>query len=259
MNEKLSAVIKHPATLPVAVGVVALGSGLAVGFFLGRRTGPSDKYVDISAETEKYEAGMERVKQQLDTLRTERETRPPKVIIDAEALEASRDTYVIDEPDEEVIQTASPEPEAEVTVNGEAIRRSIFPDVDDEWNMDEEVANRTSNRPYVIHREEFFEETEEDLYRQRTLTYYNGDDTLVDEDNSPIYNYVQVVGDMKFGHGSGDPNVVYIRNEKLKAEYEILLDAGLYSMEVLGMSIEDNQKTQGRHIQHSGVKRFPRE
>lgn len=266
MNEKLSALIKHRATLPVAVGVLAFGSGLAAGYFLGRREkAPTSIKADITSATEEYQAGLERVREQLAETRA---ARPPRVIVDVEALAkveergATVDEVVLDEPTETVIEPIVEEPEAEVTVNGEPVRRTTFiAEEDDEWDMAKELRTRTPERPYVVHREEFFEETEEEHYRQRTLTYYNGDDVLVDEDNSPIYNYVQVVGEMKFGHGSGDPNVVYVRNEKLKAEYEIVLDSGLYSVEVLGHDIEDNQRAQrrDRDIQHSAVKRFPRE
>jgi hypothetical protein len=66
----------------------------------------------------------------------------------------------------------------------------------------------------------------------------------VDEDEKPIYNHEQQTGQLKFGHGSGDPNVVYIRNDKRQSEYEVVHDPGLYSVEVLGLEIEHNTRTQ---------------
>jgi hypothetical protein len=49
---------------------------------------------------------------------------------------------------------------------------------------------------------------------------------------------------LRFGHGSGDPNVVYIRNPKLEADFEVTRSAGKYAKEVLGYD-------DGEHLQHS--------
>src|SRR5688572_25690069 len=45
MNERLSNLIKHPLTVPVAVGVVSFSSGVGLGYFLARRP----KKVDVHA------------------------------------------------------------------------------------------------------------------------------------------------------------------------------------------------------------------
>ncbi len=63
-----------------------------------------------------------------------------------------------------------------------------------------------------------------------------------------------MTGPLLFGHGSGDPNVVHIRNDSRKSEYEILYDPGLYSQDVLGLEIEDNQRVKG--IEHSKNRQF---
>jgi hypothetical protein len=56
-----------------------------------------------------------------------------------------------------------------------------------------------------------------------------------------------------FGHGSGDPNVVYIRNEKLQAEYEVLRDPGSYEIEVLGGHVErEMQEVDLKHSRQPG-------
>jgi hypothetical protein len=104
------------------------------------------------------------------------------------------------------------------------------------WDYEEEKENRSMDKPYILHQDEYFaKETE---YSQSTLTYYSGDDILVDEQEVPIYNYKAVVGDLQFGHGSDDPNVVYVRNDKLSGEYEVIKDSGLYEIEVLGNEYE---------------------
>ena len=66
----------------------------------------------------------------------------------------------------------------------------------------------------------------------------------------PVYNYSNVVGDLLFGHGSMDPNVVYIRNED-RVRIQILLDHGSYEVEILGL---DDSPEEIKHS--SGVRKF---
>lgn len=113
--------------------------------------------------------------------------------------------------------------------------RNIFTR-EDSWDYDFETALRTSDKPYVIHRDEFF--SDEMGFSQLTFTYYTGDDILTDEQDTPVHNYESVVGTMQFGHGSLDHNVFYSRNEDLNCEYEILKSESFYSIEVLGYGLE---------------------
>lgn len=116
---------------------------------------------------------------------------------------------------------------------------SVFSDSesDDDWDYNEEIANRSQDVPYVIHHNEF--DDDDQGYSRSTLTYYEGDDILTDEHDVPVHNHLRIVGLLRFGHGSDDPNVVYIRNDRLAAEYEILRDSGYYQVEILGEEIED--------------------
>jgi len=107
---------------------------------------------------------------------------------------------------------------------------------EDSWDYDLETSTRSSDEPYVIHRDEFF--SDEMGFSQLTFTYYAGDDILIDEEDTPVHNYKKVVGPMRFGHGSLDQNVFYSRNEELSSEYEILYSEGFYSIEVLGYGLE---------------------
>lgn len=254
MNVKLSSIIKHRATLPTVVGALSFGGGLVLGYILGQRSKTEDNEPEtVDQAISQRDERLAAIREQVAESRAQRAARMPPVVIDAEEYEkreqAKRDKVTYDELVEPYQGT---DPEAEVTVNGAPIDHSIFADSGEDWDMEAEVKLRTPDRPYVIHKEEFFEEGED--YNQRQLTYYNGDDVLVDEDNHEVENHVKVVGEMRFGHGSGDPNVVYIRNEKLKSEYEVFLHAGHYAIEILGMEADD-----GRDIQHSGVRRMPRE
>jgi hypothetical protein len=129
----------------------------------------------------------------------------------------------------------------------------IFAHNDRSWDYDVEVATREREIPYVIHQEEFI--NDEMGFRQETLTYYAGDDIMSDTDDTPIYNYAGLMGELKFGHGSRDPNVVYIRNEVIHMEWEILLNPGMFSEEVLGLQMEKDAENDLRH----SVQKFRRE
>lgn len=116
---------------------------------------------------------------------------------------------------------------------------NIFREDQDHWDYEEEERNRQDpTKPYIIHVDEFF--ANEKGYIQSTLQYYQGDNILCDEQDVPVYNPEKIVGKLEFGHGSNDPNVVYVRNEKLEVEWEILLDHGHFQTEVLGQHIEEN-------------------
>lgn len=133
------------------------------------------------------------------------------------------------------------EPEEESVVN-------IFASEDTEWNQEAEEASRqNATEPYVISKDEFY--SDELGYTQTTLTYYQGDDILVDQEDIPVYNYTATIGELKFGHGSQDANVFFVRNDKNKAEYEIIRDRGHYSVEVLGLEAE--AQTERAQLKHS--------
>lgn len=124
------------------------------------------------------------------------------------------------------------------TKEDESLINVFTNDDDDGWDYDVEVPKRTPDRPYIIHRDEYFS-NEMDL-TQASLTFYVGDEILCDEQDVPVYNPEKVVGKIIFGHGSQDPSICYVRNEALEAEYEILIDHGFYQQEVLGETIENN-------------------
>lgn len=96
--------------------------------------------------------------------------------------------------------------------------------------------DRDTSKPYVISYEEFAEEHDE--FSKTTITYYEGDDTLCDEREEPIPDFAYYVGDdalTRFGDMSHDKNVVYVRNENISIDFEVVRDQGLYSRVVLGM------------------------
>jgi hypothetical protein len=103
---------------------------------------------------------------------------------------------------------ASVSPEVDATVNG--------------WNYQDEFANRRAGKPYVIHEDEF---TNDNLpqHSVTTYTYYQVDGVLADEDGSRLTDVQETVGNAlnRFGHGTSDPNVVFVRNDALQLQIEI--------------------------------------
>lgn len=90
--------------------------------------------------------------------------------------------------------------------------------------MKEERPPVYEEEPYVIEPDEFGTMFD---YDQIELTYYEGDGVLTDDWNHPIKNPDKLVGPEyvdHFGENTDEPDVVYVRNDKKKAEYAIYLD-----------------------------------
>lgn len=108
-----------------------------------------------------------------------------------------------------------------------------------DWDQEAEEIGRSPDAPYVIHVQEFYDESNN--HNKMTLSYYEGDNILCDENEVPIYDASKTVGRLEWGRGSNDPNIVYIRNEKMKADFEVLRNTSHYQIEVLGLDIEEQE------------------
>jgi len=105
------------------------------------------------------------------------------------------------------------------------------------WDYAAQIAWREANEgvPYVIHQDEYAQS--ETGYSKVAFTYYAGDDVLVGEDERPIPHADIIVGqtNLKFGLGTDDPDVVFVRNETMEMEMEICRTHLSYEQEVLGL------------------------
>lgn len=96
---------------------------------------------------------------------------------------------------------------------------------------------RISGEPYIISQDEMFNtETE---WAKPSLSYYVGDDTLIDEreavlDGSFRTKYVGERHLHMFGVISEDENIVYVRSPQISTDFEIIKEPGKYSVRVLG-------------------------
>jgi hypothetical protein len=115
------------------------------------------------------------------------------------------------------------------------ITKNIFDKAADPQPSEEDLRNRTEEAPYIISKTEFLENETE--YVQDTLTRY-ADDVLTDTQDQPVEDVDDLVGEYnleRFGYLSGDPNVVYVRNDVKEMEFEITMDQRRYA-EVVGLS-----------------------
>lgn len=209
---------KREWTAPSLIGVVSFGLGVGAGYILhqrlNKRLESQNKYqhveeVDANELIQRAEAMIQRL---IDHTENKEQV---NISIDEDKIDAPIDQEI------EII---------------------VVEDEDGEWDWTTELAKREGRlkdtEPYILHVDEFINQEKE--FSQSTLSYYKGDNILCDELNVPIYNYQKVVGELIFGHGSKDPSIVYIRNEYLEAEYEVILDEGYFQVEVLGQEVEDN-------------------
>jgi|688.fasta_scaffold01451_37 hypothetical protein len=239
MTEEQMPFVNRPWVIPASVGAAAFCGGLGLGYFIrANKDKILDRFKSYSLVDSEYfeEPEYEEKPEVPDPRDLYPIPDPNEIEVDESGLDRLND--LVDRygvgTGHEVFSlerhgyAEEEKPEAPVT--------NIFAHGSDSWDYDEELKFRTTNSPYVIHKDEFW--ADEFDYSQSTLTYFSGDDILVDEKDTPIYNYASVIGELKFGHGSQDPNVFYVRNPKNKAEYEILFDSGSYAVEILGLEME---------------------
>jgi hypothetical protein len=107
------------------------------------------------------------------------------------------------------------------------------------WSYKKELAHRQRfpDKPHIIHLDELGERD----YTKASYTYYMADDIMADEQNRILEDVEGVIGmkNLRFGYGSGDPNIVYIRNDYLAMEMEVVRERGSFSEIVHGIKHSD--------------------
>jgi hypothetical protein len=201
-----------------------LAVGTAVGFYFGYKWNKEKIKAEVFAESEKEVEKIRELYQQ-KTIAAE-----PKPSVEEVMEERGYSTATPPRP------LAAPvpvyEPPAPGTSNDE--RREL--QKNDGWDYPEEIQNRSEDRPYVIHQDEF--KLGESGYDQTTYTWYAVDEVMVEEGSrDPLSNVDFSVGldNLKFGHGTDDIDVVFVRNDKLELEMEICRLHQSYEEEVVGL------------------------
>lgn len=113
---------------------------------------------------------------------------------------------------------------------------------DDMPDLSALAMERDGDVPYIITFDEYNDDHAHD-YDKITLTYYVEDDVLADDSDVPLDDPDSTVGeefDSCFGQWSKDPNVVYVRNEDISTDFEIIRKDGSYAEIVHNMRPEKN-------------------
>jgi len=213
----------------IAVGALAGGIGGVAAYFIGKRFLEA-KYDEIA------KAEIEEAKRFYSALNKKDEFSTPEkavsALIDVDAVGEAASallSYQGDEDDEN-----DEDVPAENTVN--VFLQSA---ADENFDLEAEMKNRSPEVAYVISEEEYM--ANEPEHEQMAITYYAGDGVLANDKDLEIPAINHVVGPdyLKFGHGSGDSRVVFIRNERINTDFEILKSDGKYAHEVLGLEHSD--------------------
>lgn len=253
--EVLEVTRNNPVVL-AAVGALGLGVGVIGGYFLAKKilTAQFEDQMTVEiAEAKEFYAGLYK------TSADGKPLTPQDVLTErqgAEALEALRAySGAVDEETEEPVLEGEPHDDivdeeiAERLQMEAASRVNVF--ADDTFDLEEEKKYRTAEAPYIITHDEYYDSDRE--FENQALTYYAGDDTLCDEHDRPLEDTDKIVGDdhlVRFGSGSKDKNIVYVRNERLEIDYEIVRVDGTYLEMVLG-----EEAKQDRELRHSADNR----
>lgn len=122
----------------------------------------------------------------------------------------------------EIIESGRPE----ITPDEKASIREYSSLVRDYTSSDEQKEVEYVTEPYVISPAEF---GEKDDYETQSLTYY-ADNILADDMDNVIYDAGDVVGDDFDEHfGEYEDDSVFVRNERLKCDFEILSETRKFS------------------------------
>ena len=100
-----------------------------------------------------------------------------------------------------------------------------YTEVQTSMKFDEEGDSTMADGPYIISPEDFGENDDYDVI---SLTYY-ADGVLADDRDMPVDDVTAIVGrDFASHFGEYEDDSVFVRNDELKADYEILRDVRKY-------------------------------
>ena len=125
----------------------------------------------------------------------------------------------------EAKEETEPEEPTEIDEAEELITELGYKDYGDVLNK-RKKEGVSVNKPYVITPEEFSDNAD---YAVVSLNYY-ADGTLADDWDNPIEDVEGLVGKESLSHfGEYEDDSVYVRNDEIKTDFEILLDTRKYS------------------------------
>ena len=232
--EEVAEITRALSGREVGFFIAGMGVGVAIGFTVGYKVAEKRLKTKYSKLAEDEIAEM-RLHYQQKVVAAE-----PKPPIDIVVEERERYT----EAEQQAIDETNarfPAEEEEITLVpatpegiAEAVNQNVFDTIEPEgpWDYSVEHKRRQPDVPYIIHVDEFTQN--EPVHEQLVYTYYEQDDVLADLRDNTIDDMDAVIGLGnlgRWGHGSNDDNIVYIRNEELKLDFEVVRDRGSYEAE----------------------------
>lgn len=247
MNTAIKSFVTNRKVVALSTAALGFVVGGVVGTFITRRM-MIDSFLD-QIDTWEHDSKMKKLQDRfnrVDFTKPEHkhwspEAKQPDPRMTHEQFNEERSLRIIngEGKDAEAIEQAEREMR-EAIERRAAARHHTFDTPTDDWDYEKELTTRENKEVYVIHRDEYIEDAMG--YHQSTIEFYVQDAVMTDALQHPIHNYTDFVGhealDM-FGHGSGDNDVVYVRNDREKSEFEVLRNSGSYEVEVLGLEVED--------------------
>lgn len=223
----------NPSGVSYFLGGLVVGA--AVGFYFGHRWNKE------KLKLEAFEESAEEVRKIREVYQQKAVAAEPKGDLNKIIEDRGYSTAA----DREEITTELSEEQMRPLIAPVPIREEIeiveSKNKDDGWDYPKELETRSASKPYVIHQDEFNDPEIE--YDHVTYTYFEADDVLVDDaDNEPVLHPDMVVGqdNLKFGHGSDDLDVVYVRNDRLQQEMEICRSQRSYEEDVMGLNRDES-------------------
>jgi hypothetical protein len=228
-----------------ATSVVFLNVGAAIGYFFAKeKLGKEfDERLEreVAAAKKFYSKLHKRDEHDITTIVETPESLP----VEREAIQAMK-MYQGHKAQDDASSDEEIEYETVKTHTGEEIvENNIFDSSpNDVENYEDLVMSRDENSPYILTLAEYMNNDPD--HEQSSLVYFQTDGILVDERDEVVEDPDKIVGDdnlVRFGHFSGDPKVVYVRNLELQHDFEITRHEGSYAFVVHGIINDQNKHT----------------
>lgn len=231
---------KHTAILGLA-SAISLGVGGASGWFLAKRQMQANYDEILKGEIDQVKAYYANLN------KSDPEDLAASLVEEGAPQKHPYDTTSDEVPKEVLERIAETIQAAQIKVDEEAKplaeqEHNAFESPAPAWVQEDEELERRNGVPYIISHDEFYENQWE--FEEGNLTYYEADDVVADSRDEPINNQYEILGELtleKFGHGSPDPNIVYVCNEKMEMIFEVCRSTKSFAEDVMGLQHSDTR------------------
>lgn len=127
---------------------------------------------------------------------------------------------------DKLVETAVDVPDVPVDADPERLESTL------------ELTKATPEHPYLISIDDFHDGTW-DNHSKLNVTWFAEDKILIDEREQIIPDVANTIGEWaieNFGNLSLDPEVVYVRNQALNADFEVTRETASYQEQILGLT-----------------------